>query len=206
MSNDAYVLLPHSTLCTTTMRFNCRKIYYRDIDCTVGLWGPHTYLPNYWPIPSSREILRTSIEAKMLFNVLDKFELDLLRKKHLIEGYEVEARSYFNNALSFISTLRPSNIIVNLTNDHSIYFRFYNVPLIETHLEVFYTKDSEDDFVEAVLTTYHNDEVVLKQFGETKNVFALLKQKIMELTMQSSTRTNSIDKKTKELEYNALSI
>lgn len=186
--------------------------FHNCIDPIIGvpvtnfLAATSSHLFNFSYIPSSAEYLRNSLQGKLFFNVIEKFELDLAKKSHLVAGHVEHIRSYFNQAVSSISTLIPTNVIVNLTDNNSIYFRFYNVPLIETHLEVFYIKDSEDDFVEAVLTSYQNEEIILKQFGLFNDVFSSLRNTLKGLNTNAFKIQISVEKlKESEKDY-ALSI
>ncbi len=105
-----------------------------------------------------------------------QFAADLARKSQLVGTHAEAARSLFEKTLNRIKVLQPvGDIVVGLAAaSESIYFRFYNPQGHETHLEVFYTKDDEDDQVEAVTTVYRSEAVVLKRFGTLEQVFGHL--------------------------------
>ncbi len=111
----------------------------------------------------------SSYKQHLVLNTLRNFTKDLRRLKSFVEGYEINARTAFSRAIIEIDALNPTNIICGLTDSKSIYFRIYHKNNFETHLEVFYLIDEDDD-VEAVSTIYKNDQVVLKTFGAFHHV------------------------------------
>lgn len=110
---------------------------------------------------------------------LRKFASEKEKYKSVIKGNEDKVQDFFNKTLDNIMLTNPISLSLGLTRSESIYFRFNNFSLYETHLEIFYTKENDDDITEAVTTVYKNNEVVLKQYGQLNEVFHDLKKTLL---------------------------
>jgi|GEM_PF-4672476 len=130
------------------------------------------HVPTYTDRKHSVVVLRA--QKTDTYEILAKqFAADLTRKGYMVGENAKAAELFFEKTLDLIKELPPcEGVVVGLAAaSKSIYFRFYHPGNYKTHLEVFYTKDDEEDNIEAVTTVYENKTVVLKQFGALKEVF-----------------------------------
>lgn len=97
--------------------------------------------------------------------IKSKFYTDVKRLSRFVEDHFNEAEAFFFRASSVILASQPSNIILSLTDSKSLHFKIYNGPNFETHLEVFYCPESEDDNIESVISIFENDREVYKNYG-----------------------------------------
>lgn len=116
-------------------------------------------------------------KSYLIFNTVRKFESDLTRLQNFVGENSKDARLAFSKAIIEISNYDPNNIIINLTDSKSIYFRIYKSPNYEAHFELFYSNE-ENDGVEVVATVYNKDQVILKTFGTLEEVSKIIRKKI----------------------------
>lgn len=115
-------------------------------------------------------LTEAELPALLYEKIRSKFYSDSSRLGRFIDGYFNEAEGFFYNASSIILATKPSNVIFSLTDSKSLHFKIFNSPNFETHLEVFYSKDDENDSIEGVISIFENEIEIYKDFGELNSI------------------------------------
>lgn len=118
---------------------------------------------------------KEKLKNQIFLSLIIKYISDKIRYKDLIANNETVTDSFFYKVLEKLSYLNPSKIIFSLTDANSIYFRFYKFSK-EINLEVFYTKDYIDDDIEAVISVYDRDFLIVKDYGTIDSIFKKLNE------------------------------
>lgn len=134
---------------------------------------------------STGEFIEDNFEGRALAGIISncktKFNDDLHRLSDFVDGNEVSAIDHFARVIYEVSLHNPKNLIVSLTDSHSIHFKIFNDIDFETHLEVFYlTEDEEEEDIniESVLTIFKNEQEFVKGFGTLDQVLSKYRKAI----------------------------
>ncbi len=90
----------------------------------------------------------------------------------------------FDQVIEYLKDFElQKSLIVSLTCDNSIYFRFYTSSNFEIHLEVYYDQEEIDnkEYIESIVTIYQDNKSILQQFGDLEIIF----QQILKIILHS---------------------
>ncbi len=134
------------------------------------------------------EKIRETLRNNFFRNAATKLNSDIERKNLHSKSFEI--KNSFNRVINHLSLFELDRaLIVSLTSSDSLYFRFYNFPSYETHLEVYFIDDASEETIESVATVYNGDTTILKEFGNLDMVFEEIKNAI---NFKAETTANSI--------------
>ncbi len=130
--------------------------------------------------------------STILYSLRINFLADVERYPYFDKNLMNKASEYFNITINKFAGIPFNNLIYSLTDSNSIYFRFYKDGYVG-HIEVFYDYIGTDQDIEAIISLYNNDQIILKQYGRLDALFNLIKKEIEPISETNIFLASSID-------------